>query len=273
LLDHAQALQRLMPACEAKKIDVVIGGPYSSGVLAGGSNFEYAPASSKILAKVERIKSACRRYNVSIKAAALHFSLAHPAVAAIIPGASKPARIAEDHAAWKETIPDEFWYELRKQQLVSADAPLPVDRGMKQARASASVEIGATPDVVWQLIGGFGSLPNWLSYIRKSELSDGGRVRHLATPNGEVIVERLETFDDSGRSYSYSIQQAPFSVTGYLSTLRVLPNGSGSRVEWSGKFTPRGISDAEASRLFQGIFEDGLKALAERFNLKKITAA
>src|SRR5215813_7386788 len=36
LLDHSQALQRLMPACEAKKIDVVVGGPYSSGVLVGG---------------------------------------------------------------------------------------------------------------------------------------------------------------------------------------------------------------------------------------------
>ena len=56
LLDHEQALQRLMPACEAKKIDVVIGGPYSSGVLAGGTHFEYAPAAAQILAKVEHIK-------------------------------------------------------------------------------------------------------------------------------------------------------------------------------------------------------------------------
>ena len=115
------------------------------------------------------------------------------------------------------------------------------------------------------MIGGFDSLPNWLPYIPKSELSDGGRVRRLANPNGEVIVERLEAFDDGGRSYSYSILQAPFPVAGYLSTLRVLANGRGSRVEWSGKFTPKGVSEAEASRLFQGIFEDGLKALADRF--------
>jgi D-threo-aldose 1-dehydrogenase len=273
LLDHTQALQRLMPACEAKKIDVVIGGPYSSGVLVGGSHFEYAAASPEILARVERIKGVCQRYNVSMKAAGLHFSLAHPAAAAIIPGASKPERIAEDHAAWKETIPDEFWHELRKQQLVSADAPLPVDRGKKRARASSSVDIPASPDVVWQLIGGFDSLPDWLPFIPKSELSDGGRVRHLANPEGEVIVEQLEAFDDSGRSYSYSILQAPFPVTDYLSMLRVLPNESGSRVEWSAKFTPKGISEAEASRLFQGIFENGLKALAERFTAKKSSAA
>jgi len=270
LLDHARALQRLMPACEAEGIDVVVGGPYSSGVLAGGSHFEYAPASPEILARVGRIKDICLKYNVSLKAAALHFSLAHPAAAAVIPGASRPARIAEDHAALKESMPDDFWHEVRKEQLVSADAPLPVDQRTTQARATACVDIQTSPDQLWQLIGGFGSLPSWLPYVAKSELSDGGRVRHLANPEGVVIVERLETFDDSGRSYSYSILQAPFPVTGYLSTLRVLSKDSGSRVEWSGRFTPKGVSAAEASRLFQGFFEDGLKALADRFSAKAV---
>ena len=265
LLDHEQALQRLMPACEAKKIDVVIGGPYSSGVLAGGTHFEYAPAGAQILAKVEHIKRICQKYKVSIKAAALHFSLAHPASAAIIPGASKPERIAEDHAALNETIPAEFWHELRTQGLVAANAPLPIDRGKSVAQAFASVDIAASPDEVWQLIGGFDSLPNWLPYIPTSELTEGGRVRHLANPKGETIVERLEEFDNAGRSYSYSILQAPFPVTGYLSTLRVQASNGGSRVEWSGRFTPKGVSAAEASGLFQGIFEDGLKALAGRF--------
>ena len=127
LLDHARALQRLMPACEAKQIDIVVGGPYSSGVLAGGNHFEYAPAPPLILAKVQKIKALCVRFAIPIKAAALQFSLAHPASAAIIPGASKPERIAEDHAALKATVPDDFWHELRAQELVSPEAPLPVD--------------------------------------------------------------------------------------------------------------------------------------------------
>jgi len=61
--------------------------------------------------------------------------------------------------------------------------------------------------------------------------------------------------------------QAPFPVSGYLSTLRVQPaaDGNRSRVEWSGRFTPEGVSTAEASRLVRGIFEDGLKALAIKF--------
>jgi len=128
LLDHELALQRLMPAAQAKGVDIVIGGPYSSGVLAGGKHFEYAPASKEILAKVEKIKALCTKHNVPIKAAALQFSLAHPASAAVIPGASKPERINEDRAAIKAKIPDDFWRDLRSQRLVSPEAPLPIDK-------------------------------------------------------------------------------------------------------------------------------------------------
>ncbi|QEX23973.1 hypothetical protein FRZ61_39140 [Hypericibacter adhaerens] len=270
LLDHEPALQRLMPAAEAKGVDIVIGGPYSSGVLAGGKHFEYAEATPAILARVEKIKALTERYKVPIKAAALQFSLAHPAAAAVIPGASKPERIKEDHAALEAVIPDDFWREMRQERLVSADAPLPIDRQKevsRAAKASATMEIPASPDRVWQLIGGFNSLPDWLPYIPKSEVSEGGRVRRLANPDGEAIVERLEAFDNAARSYSYSILQAPFPVTGYFSTLRVkaMNGGKGACVEWSGRFTPHGVSDQEASRLFQGIYEDGLKALAAEF--------
>ncbi|CAD6553119.1 Pyridoxal 4-dehydrogenase [Paraburkholderia kirstenboschensis] len=127
LLDHERALQRLMPAAAAQNVEIVAGGPYSSGVLAGGANFEYQKASPEILAKVERIKAVAARHNVSVKAAALQFVLANPVVAAVIPGASKPARIAEDHAAVKEVIPTDFWRELREQGLVAANAPLPAN--------------------------------------------------------------------------------------------------------------------------------------------------
>ena len=136
------------------------------------------------------------------------------------------------------------------------------------AEASASIDVSASADRVWRLIGGFGSLPDWLPYISKSELSAGGRVRHLANLGGDTIVERLEAFDDAARSYSYSILEAPFPVSGYLSTLRVqqAAEGNRSRVEWSGKFTPEGVSAAEASRLFRRIFEDGLRALTIKFS-------
>jgi hypothetical protein len=139
------------------------------------------------------------------------------------------------------------------------------------AHAQASIRIPVSADAVWQLIGGFNSLPDWLPYIPKSELSEGGRVRQLANPSGEAIIERLESFDNSARRYSYSIIQAPFPITAYRSTLSVqeIEEGRASQVDWSGEFTPDGVSDAEASRLFEGIYRDGLDALAAAFADKR----
>ncbi|MFP7732462.1 aldo/keto reductase [Priestia aryabhattai] len=127
LLDHERALQRVMPAAVKHNMDIVIGGPYSSGVLAGGTHFEYQKASSDIMAKVEKIKAIADRHHISIKAAAVQFSLANPAVAAVIPGASRPERIAEDKAALNAVIPEAFWEEMREQKLVATYAPLPIN--------------------------------------------------------------------------------------------------------------------------------------------------
>ncbi|MBU8753397.1 aldo/keto reductase [Priestia megaterium] len=127
LLDHERALQRVMPEAVKHNMDIVVGGPYSSGVLAGGTHFEYQKASSDIMAKVEKIKAIADRHQISIKAAAVQFSLANPAVAAVIPGASRPERIAEDKAALNTVIPAAFWEEMREQQLVASYAPLPIN--------------------------------------------------------------------------------------------------------------------------------------------------
>jgi D-threo-aldose 1-dehydrogenase len=126
LLDHDKALQRVMPMVAERGLGVVVGGPYSSGALVGGPNFEYAPIKPDMAAKIARIKAIADRHGVSMKAAGLQFSLANPAVAAVIPGASQPSRIAEDSAALKEIVPADFWRELRAEKLVSPAAPLPV---------------------------------------------------------------------------------------------------------------------------------------------------
>ncbi|MFF1356609.1 aldo/keto reductase [Streptomyces sp. NPDC058297] len=125
LLDHNRSLQRLLPAATEQNVDMVVGGPYSSGILAGGQHFEYQKAPADIIAKVERIKELAAAHGVSIKAAALQFALAHPASAAVVPGATRPSRIAEDIAALDENVPAAFWTALRDQQLIAADAPTP----------------------------------------------------------------------------------------------------------------------------------------------------
>ncbi|MGX1085709.1 SRPBCC family protein [Pseudomonas sp. AP3_22 TE3818] len=133
------------------------------------------------------------------------------------------------------------------------------------ATATAFIDIPASAEQVWQLIGGFNSLPDWLPFIPRSELSDGGRVRSLQTADGAVVIERLQTFDNAGRTYSYSIVQAPFPATDYLATIKVEAQGEGARVSWSGRFEPVGVSNEEVEALFTSIYQGGLEALRANY--------
>ncbi|MFB7507925.1 SRPBCC family protein [Streptomyces broussonetiae] len=133
------------------------------------------------------------------------------------------------------------------------------------ASTSVTRVVQAGPEEVWNLIGGFHSLPDWLPFISESVCEQGGRTRRLTNVDGEVIIEQLTAYDLQARSYSYTFLQAPFPVTGYLATLRVhaLPGRpDAAEVQWSGRFVPEGVSDEEAEGLFTGVYRDGLDALA-----------
>ncbi|MEM5688192.1 SRPBCC family protein [Bacillus cereus] len=135
------------------------------------------------------------------------------------------------------------------------------------AHTTTSMEIFGSPEQVWQLIGGFNSFQTGYHIYPSSKLTEGGRVRHLANPDGDTIIERLEVFNEKERYYTYSIINAPFPVTNYLSTIQVKESteSNTSVVEWSGTFTPVEVSDEEAINLFHGIYSDGLKALQQAY--------
>ena len=129
LIDHT-GLKELLPVCTEKHISIIVGGPYNSGILAmgpvEGATFDYSPAPPDIMDKVRRIEAVCDRHQVPLKAAALQFPLAHPAVAAIIPGGRSPAEVDENVALVQYDIPADFWSELRFEDLIPDEAPTPV---------------------------------------------------------------------------------------------------------------------------------------------------
>jgi D-threo-aldose 1-dehydrogenase len=75
---------------------VVLGGPYNSGLLAGGTTFNYETAPAELAARAKAIGAICARHGVDLKAAALQFCAAHPVVATVIPGARTPAEVREN---------------------------------------------------------------------------------------------------------------------------------------------------------------------------------
>ncbi|WP_018934440.1 aldo/keto reductase [Gracilibacillus lacisalsi] len=125
LLQHEHALERMLPKAEEKGVDIIVGGPFNSGVLLGGDHFDYAKADADIVNKVKQLKVIAEYHNVSLKAAALQFSTAHPAVKAVIPGSTRPEHSAEDVEMMNKDIPQSFWSELVDKGFISQRAPLP----------------------------------------------------------------------------------------------------------------------------------------------------
>jgi D-threo-aldose 1-dehydrogenase len=114
LLDQSAA-EVLFPLCQRRGVAVLAAGVFNSGILAGpgdGARYDYAPASSARLARARRLRDACAEYGVPLAAAALQFTIRHPAVTATVVGARTPEEIAADVAYLSMQIPDELWTEL-----------------------------------------------------------------------------------------------------------------------------------------------------------------
>jgi D-threo-aldose 1-dehydrogenase len=125
------ALDSFLPACAARGVGIVIGGPYNSGILAEGVKgagphyFNYEPAPEAILERVERIEAVCDAFRVPLAAAALQFPLAHPQVVSVIPGMAGRAQIDATARLLATKIPAALWTALRGEGLLHPDAPTP----------------------------------------------------------------------------------------------------------------------------------------------------
>jgi D-threo-aldose 1-dehydrogenase len=111
LLDRSAA-EELLPLCVETGVPVLAAGVFNSSVLAGGSTFDYKGAPPEILARRDLLAAICARHGVPLAAAAIHFPLRHPAVAAVLVGARSPEEITEDMRLLALPVPHELWEEL-----------------------------------------------------------------------------------------------------------------------------------------------------------------
>ncbi len=136
LLDTS-ALDGLLPMCAERGIGVYHGGPYGSGILASdpevetdlGTRHWYARAPAEVIGRARSLKAACDLYGVPLKAAALQFGLAHPAVVSTVPGPRSAAEARENAAMALHPIPGALWEEMRGRGLIPEAAPTPPGRG------------------------------------------------------------------------------------------------------------------------------------------------
>jgi D-threo-aldose 1-dehydrogenase len=71
-----------------------------------------SPAGPSLLARARRMRDACARYDVPLAAAALRFTLRHPAVTAAVVGARTAEEITRDVSYLSGPIPDALRAEL-----------------------------------------------------------------------------------------------------------------------------------------------------------------
>ncbi len=130
LLDQ-DVLETEFPACVERGIGFVIGAVFASGILAtgavAGAKYKYADPAPDVLERVRRIEAVCARHGVPLAAAALQFPFGHPAVASVIPGALNPEHVRRNVASFGHRIPPALWAELKHEQLLREDAPVPAE--------------------------------------------------------------------------------------------------------------------------------------------------
>jgi len=120
------ALSSFLPLCERRGVSVLAAGVFNSGILSGGTAYNYVPAPETVWSRVEALKAVCVSHDVPLSAIALQFPLAHPAIVSAVVGMASPAEVKQNIDWFDRSIPAGLWSDLKAENLLPDDAPTPV---------------------------------------------------------------------------------------------------------------------------------------------------
>jgi D-threo-aldose 1-dehydrogenase len=109
------ALDELLPLCEERGVRVMAAGVFNSGILASptpGTTYNYKEAPAALVERAQRIADVCARYGVELPAAAIAMPARHPAVEAVVLGASSVRQVESNAARAAAEIPPALWETL-----------------------------------------------------------------------------------------------------------------------------------------------------------------
>ncbi|WP_395665659.1 SRPBCC family protein [Methylocella sp.] len=152
--------------------------------------------------------------------------------------------------------------------------------GPTRQKVVESVEINATPDKVWSVIGNFQDM-SWLPIVKKTTGTGGNQPdvakRQLDLGDGKTIDEELYKYSAEKHSYSYRIDKVDVKVlpvNDYSSTIMVTPEDDGKKslVEWHGAFyrgymnndPPPELNDENSKKAVSAVYRTGLDALKKK---------
>lgn len=137
------------------------------------------------------------------------------------------------------------------------------------SKVSMSTRINASSDKVWEVLRDFNGLPAIISVIKKSTMegSGTGALRTLSFEGGgPPVVEKLEKIDDQAKTLSYSIVTSPLPVSEYFATVETMEMDQRQcEVRWYSTFEPKGVSEAEAVKVVEGVYTAAFEGLKKLF--------
>jgi carbon monoxide dehydrogenase subunit G len=99
-----------------------------------------------------------------------------------------------------------------------------------------SIDIAATPERVWKVLGDLASVSRWIPGVTGVTLTDTGRV--CAFEDGHTQTELILDYSPQTRSYRYIIEGAPLPVSKNTGSFAVEYVEHGARVVWQSRFVP-----------------------------------
>ncbi len=127
LLDQSAATS-LFPVTTARKIGLLAGGVFNGGLLADPAHsdtYNWRPVPPETRERAIRIADVCKRHGASLKAAALQFTFAHPAIASLVLGPATAEEFDESLRLLTEPIAPDLWVELEERGYIDPGLPRP----------------------------------------------------------------------------------------------------------------------------------------------------
>jgi uncharacterized membrane protein len=119
------------------------------------------------------------------------------------------------------------------------------------ATGTAQIDINASADDVWALVGDFGGIAGWMPGIDTCRVE--GEDRILETM-GMTITEHLVAKDDAARILTYSIVDG-VPIESHQGVITVIPTGDSSHVTWAVDALPDDMANF-LTTTYQGALEE-----------------
>jgi hypothetical protein len=145
------------------------------------------------------------------------------------------------------------------------------------AKVYVSGVINLPVDKVWAYARDFNGHDKWHPVIAESHVEDGkpsdqvGCVRNFKLANGGQLRERLLSFSDLDRSFTYNIIVSPMPIVNYVATFSCKPitEGNATFVEWSAEFDVAPEHEAQIrEQVGRNTFAAGIAALGKKLGAK-----